>query len=192
MSERIVNVNKEADYGGRHFRSTLEAQTAKTLDELDIPYDYEERKIELFQGFKSPFQKEKVRSITYTPDFEIGPIMLECKGFETPEWKIKKKLLFKWLMENEPNTLFYMIHDSRKQLLQVLDRHWAYLGYAVRVTPKKPNTAQRGAATLFDSVEQALEVLNLRGKPIGSILRSLTGQTEFVYGYNWKLEKLKL
>ena len=49
MSERIVNV-KEADYNGIHFRSSLEAQTAKTLDEMGIPYSYEERKIELLRG----------------------------------------------------------------------------------------------------------------------------------------------
>ena len=70
MSERIVNVH-EADYNGRHFRSTLEAETAKTLDTLGIPFAYEERKIELLKGFRSPFQKDKVRSITYTPDFII-------------------------------------------------------------------------------------------------------------------------
>ena len=94
MSERIVNVH-EQDYGGKHFRSTLEAQTAKTLDALGISYQYEERKIELIEGFRSPFQKDKVRAVTYTPDFIIGPLMLECKGFETPEWKLKKKLVFK-------------------------------------------------------------------------------------------------
>jgi hypothetical protein len=190
MSERIVNV-KEADYNGIHFRSSLEAQTAKTLDEMGIPYSYEERKLELFEGFRSPFQKDKVRSITYTPDFEIGPIMLECKGFETPEWKLKKKLLFKYLQENEPNTIFYQIHDARKSLLECLDSHWTYLGYAIQVTPKKKkNTISEPC--MYDSLTQAMEELNLQGKPMGAILRSLTGQTEYVYGYSWKLIKIKL
>ena len=78
MSERIQNVH-EADYNGRHFRSSLEAQTAKTLDDMGIPYAYEERKIELLEGFRTPFQKDKVRSIIYIPDFEIGSsIIIEC------------------------------------------------------------------------------------------------------------------
>ena len=101
MSERIVNVHAQ-EYKGKKFRSTLEAETAKALDAMGIPYEYETRRIELLEGFRSPFQKDKVRSITYTPDFIIGPIMLECKGFETPEWKIKKKLVFKWRSSATP------------------------------------------------------------------------------------------
>ena len=190
MSERIVNVH-EQDYGGKHFRSTLEAQTAKTLDELGIPYQYEERKIELMEGFRSPFQKDKIRSIFYIPDFIIGPIMLECKGFETPEWKLKKKLLFKWLLDNEPETIFYQIHDARKSLLQMLDRHLQYLGYALQVTSK--HTKKEASVTkMYDSVAQAMEELNLKGKNIGPILNSLTGRKEFIYGYNWKLIRIKL
>ena len=188
MSGRILNVNREADYGGRHFRSTLEAQTAKALDELGISYQYEERKIELMEGFRSPFQKDKVRSIFYIPDFTIGPIMLECKGFETPEWKIKKKLLFKWLMENEPNTIFHQIHDARKSLLQMLDSHLEYLGFAIEVT-SKPTRGCLAETKVYDSVAQAMDDLKINGKNIGPILNSLTGKKPYIYGYNWKLIK---
>lgn len=190
MNERIVNVNHEADYGGKHFRSSLEAQTAKTLDALGIPYQYEERKIELIEGFRSPFQKEKIRACTYTPDFIIGPIILECKGFETPEWKIKKKLLFKWLMENEPDTIFYQIHDARKSLLEILDRHLTYLGYAVRVTTK-PTRKKPAESRLFDSVTEAMEELNIRCS-LGAIMSGLTGKREYVVGYKWELKKITL
>lgn len=193
MSERILNVShkKEIEYNGKKFRSNLETQTAKTLDELGIQYQYEERKIELMEGFRSPFQKDKVRSIFYTPDFIIGPIILECKGFETPEWKLKKKLLFKWLQENEPNAIFHQIHDARKSLLQMLDSHLQYLGYAIRVT-SKPTKKQPSTSKMYDSVAQAMDELGLTGKNIGPILNSLTGKKPFVYNYNWKLEKIKL
>ena len=190
MSERIVNVH-EADYNGRHFRSTLEAETAKTLDALGIPYAYEERKIELLEGFRSPFQKDKVRSITYTPDFIIGPIILECKGFETPEWKLKKKLVFKWLQENEPSAIFYQIHDAKKSLLEMLDNHLTYLGLAVQVT-SKGTKKQPSETKLYESIDEAMVELKLKGKPKGAILRSLLGKTDYVYGYNWKLIKIKL
>jgi len=191
MSEsRIVNVHAQ-EYQGKKFRSTLEAQTAKTLDELGIPYQYEERKIELMEGFRSPFQEDKVRSIFYIPDFIIGPIMLECKGFETPEWKIKKKLLFKWLQENEPDTIFHQIHDARKSLLQMLDSHLQYLGYAIRVT-SKPTKKKPSTSKMYDSVAQAMDELGLTGKNIGPILNSLTGKKEFIYDYKWQLIKIKL
>ena len=185
MSERIQNV-VEADYNGRHYRSTLEAETAKVLDLLGIPFQYEPRKIVLQEGFRCPYQKDKVRDLTYTPDFIIGPIMLECKGFETPEWKIKKKLLFKWLMENEPDTVFYQVHDARKQLLEVLDRYWTYLDCCVGVT-SRPTKKQPSQTKTYESVYEAMDDLGLQGKPLGAILRSLTGKTQWVYGYNWKL-----
>ena len=188
---RIVNVHPK-EYNGKTYRSTLEAQTAKTLDELGIPFSYEERKIELLEGFRSPFQKEKVRSITYCPDFMIGPVMLECKGFETPEWKLKKKLLFKWLQENEPETAFHQIHDARKSLLTAFDAHWTSLGYAIRVTPKPKKSVQHGSPMLFDSITQALQELNLKGKALGPILNSLTNHKQYVYGYNWQIIKLSL
>lgn len=189
MSERIVNVHS-TNYNGRHFRSSLEAQTAKVLDELNIQYQYEEKKIELVEGFRCPYQKDKVRAITYCPDFIIGPIMLECKGFETPEWKLKKKLVYQWLMKNEPKTLFYQLHDAKKSLLGMLDKHWKDLGYAIMVT-KKPSKKQKEITKLwFDSVAQALENLNLQGKSTGAVLSALTGKKEYVFGYKWTLINL--
>ena len=195
MSERIQNVNHQEliEYSGRKFRSNLEAQTAKTLDELGIPYSYEERRITLIEKFKCPYQKDMVRALTYTPDFEIGSsILIECKGFETPEWKIKKKILFRWLMENEPDTCFFQIHDTRKDLLRVLDHQWQYLGYAVRVTSKKRKKDEAPFTKLYDSVYEALADLKIKTRALGSIMRSLTGKTEYVFGYKWKLEKLSI
>lgn len=203
MSEHIVGVSPR-EYNGKQFRSTLEAHTAETLDKMGVPWEYETKKIVLQEGFYCQYQKERVRAIEYTPDFIIGPIMLETKGFETPDWKIKKKLLYKHLKENDPQAIFYMIKNDR-QLLQSLDNHWQYLGYAIKVTPKS-KTSKKAAfkastvvpkvsalgSTLYDSISQAMDDLSLKGKPITPILRSLTGKTEYVYGYKWQLHKLKL
>lgn len=192
MSERIQNVNhhQEIEYGGKKLRSQLEVNTAKVLDALGIPYSYEEKKITLLEGFYCPYQKNKVIALTYTPDFMLGNLMLECKGFETPEWKIKRKLVFKYLMDKEPDVQFYQIHDSRKELLTVLDKHWESLGYSIVVT-SKPSKKKPSESTIFPSIKEAMEALNLKGKAIGPILRSLTNQTTFVYNYSWKLKKLK-
>jgi hypothetical protein len=192
MSERIQNVDQheEIAYNGRKFRSKLEVQTAQTLDALGIPYQYEERKIELLEGFRCPYQKNKVKGITYKPDFIIGSIMLECKGFETPEWKIKKKYVFKWLMENEPDTVFYQIHDAGKSLVEMLDKHWSYLGMAIRVT-SKPSKKKPSESRMFDSVAQAMDELNIHCS-LGLVLSSLTGKREYVLGYKFELVKITL
>lgn len=184
---RIQNV-QAVEVNGKHFRSKLEAQTAETLQAMGIPFRYEERKIVLLEGFRSPFQKDKIRQITYTPDFEIGTIMLECKGFETPEWKLKKKMLFKYLMENEPDTVFYQIHDCKKQLLEVIDKHLPYLGFTLQVSSKSSKKKPSETFT-FESVKEALNSLNLKNKALGPIVASLTGKKQWVYGFNWKLNR---
>ena len=191
MAERIQNVH-EKWYKGVKYKSTLEADTAEALDKMGLPIRYEERVLTVFEGFRCSYQKEKVRDITYKPDFWVGDIILECKGFETPEWKLKKKLVFKYLKENEPNIIFYQIHDARKQLIQALDPHWNYLGYAIRVTSNKKNSNRRAFTHLYDSVSMAMVNLGLEKKSIGPIVRSLMGIQEYVFGYNWKLEKLKI
>lgn len=177
------------EYNGIHYRSTLEANTAKNLDLLGIPFSYESRRITLLEGFKCSYQKDKVRAIHYTPDFIIDNIILECKGFETPEWKQKKKYVFKYLMEKEPNTFFYQTHDSSKDLLLALDNHWKTLGFQIQVT-SKPTRKVSSTIKTFSSIKEAIESLNLQGKAIGSLVRSFTGKAEWVYGYNWKLIKL--
>lgn len=177
------------EYNGVHYRSTLEADTAKNLTLLGIPFSYESRRITLLEGFRCNYQKDKVRAIHYTPDFIIGNIIIECKGFETPEWKQKKKYVFKYLMENEPNTFFYQTHDSGKDILLALDRHWPFLGFQVKVT-SKPTKKVPSVTQFFNSINEAIEALTLKEKAIGSLMKSFIGKTEWVYGYNWKLVKI--
>ena len=111
MNTRIQNVHPK-EYKGVQYKSTLEAETAEALDCMGLPIRYEERRFTVLEGFRCPFQKDKVRAIYYTPDFWVGNIILECKGFETPEWLQKRKLVFKYLVENEPDLLFYQIQLS--------------------------------------------------------------------------------
>lgn len=193
MTGRIQGVTPK-DYNGVHYRSTLEANTAKTLDSLGIPFEYEPYKITLLEGFKCPFQKDKVRAITYTPDFIIGPIILECKGFETPEWLLKKKYVYKYLMENEPDAIFYQIKDFRKGLIKILDNHWSYLGCAIEVKSKQRNHGnwEPVLQKRYESIAEAMRDLGLEKKSLGRILKSLTGEIEYVYNYNWKIVKLEL
>lgn len=193
MSERIKGVRQKV-YNGVKYRSTLEADTAETLDKLGIPFEYEKLHFTLLDGFECPYQKKKVIGIKYTPDFSInGSIILECKGYETPEWRQKKKYIYKYLMEHMPDVAFYQTRDSRKSLLQALDSHWTHLGYAVKATSKERGKRTNSAMSLmFESVAEAMEALGLQDKSPGMIMKSLIGETQYVYGYNWKLVKLKM
>ena len=191
MSERIQNVH-EKWYKGIKYKSTLEAETAEALDKMGLPIRYEERRLTLIEGFRCLYQKDKVKAITYKPDFWVGNIIIECKGFETPEWKIKKKLVFKYLMEQEPDVIFHQVHDSRKELLKALDNHWAELGCAIHVTSKRDKKNGECVSKLYDSVKEALEDLGIPNKSLGMIMRSLTGKTEYVFGYKWQVKKLKI
>ena len=189
MSEHIVGVNPK-EYNGRLYKSTLEAQTAETLDKMGIPWEYESKTYTIQEGFYCPWQKRKVLDMEYTPDFVIGPVMIETKGFETADWKLKKKVFFKYLKENEPDAIWYMVKNN-KQLIQALDNHLAYLGYNLQVT-SKPTKRQESTVNLYDSIKEAMDDLNLKGKTIAPIIRSLTGEKEFVYGYNWQFKKVKI
>ena len=190
---RIKNVTdgkKKFEYNGIYYRSKLEKDTAMVFDKLGIAFEYEPIKFEVFKGFRCRYQKEKVIAVTYTPDFVVGDILWECKGMATPEWNIKKKLLFRYLEENNLDYTFIQTRDARKSLLEALDNLWLKLGFAISVTPK-PKARVQSVTRTFSSVREAMEELGL-WKPIGSILRSLTGKTRYVYGYEWKLTRIKI
>lgn len=189
MTKGRIQGTVPKEYNGVHYRSTLEADTAMTLDLLGIPYTYESRRITLLESFRCSFQKSMVRAIHYTPDFIIGNIIIECKGFETPEWKQKKKYVFKYLMENEPNTIFYQTHNSNKDLLMALDNHWETLGFQIQVS-SKPTKKSPSTVTTFPSIKEALKSLGLQSKVIGLLTSSFIGKRDWVYGYNWKLTKI--
>ena len=56
----------------------------------------------------------------------------------------------------------------------------------------KEGASKSDSSVLYDSVEQAMNELNLTGKPKGTILSSLVGKRDFVYNYNWDLVKITL
>jgi hypothetical protein len=95
-------------------------------------------------------------------------------------------------MEQEPDVIFYQVHDSRKELLKALDNHWAELGCAIHVTSKRDKKNGECVSKLYDSVKEALADLGMPNKSFGMIMRSLTGKTEYVFGYKWQVKKLKI
>lgn len=189
MGSRIQNLHPR-EYNGVHYRSTLEMDTAKVLTLLNIPFEYEQQRFLLLEGLKCSYQKDAVRPVHYTPDFIIdNSIIIECKGFETPEWKLKKKLVFRYLIDKRPDFIFYQTKNAKGSLLSCLDNHWKQLGYGIRCI-SKPTRKFSSLTYNFDSISQAMEKLGLEGKSTGSIVKALTGEKAYVYGYQWILRKL--
>lgn len=189
MSEHIVGVEPTV-YNGFKYKSKLEAETAETLDKMGIPWEYEPKTYTLQEGFYCQWQKRKVMPIEYTPDFLIGPVMIETKGWKTPDFKLKEKMFYKYLKEKEPDAIYYIV-KNQKQLLEVLDKYWDYLGYCIEVT-SRPQKNKPTQSYRLSSIAEALAAIHCQGKSYVSILRSLTGKTQYVFGYNFKLVKLKL
>ena len=189
MSEHIVGVEPTV-YNGFKYKSKLEAKTAETLDKMGIPWEYESKTYTLQEGFYCPWQQGKVRAIEYKPDFFVGPVMIETKGWKTPDFKLKEKMFYKYLKENEPNAIYYIV-KNQKQLLEALDSHWDNLGFYIQVT-SKPQKNRPAQTYRFSSIAEALTATHCRGKSYSTILRSLTGEVQYVSGYNFKLVKIKL
>ena len=189
MSEHIVGVRSK-EYNGRKYRSTFEANTAEMLDKIGIPWEYESKTFTVQEGFYCPWENRKILPIKMKPDFIIGPVMLETKGFETPDWLIKKKMLYKYFLENEPDAIYHVAH-SNKEIIEALDLHWSYLGCCVEVT-NKPTKKQPAQTKKYDSIREALADLGMQGRSMTPIIRSLTGDAEYIYGYSWRIKRIEL
>jgi len=126
-------------YKGIKFRSKLELFTYKKLEEAGIKSLYEERKFVLMEGFRfeqdsiEPSNKratkgeyinnaDKVRDITYTPDFvdPNGKWIIEVKGFANDVFPLKWKLFKNYLQKlGDPPVLY--LPKNQKQVLETIE-----------------------------------------------------------------------
>ncbi len=121
--KRVQNATR-TELDGIKFRSKLEAAVYQTLRDNGINPDYEQLKYILVPGFETVVngKKEKIRPITYTPDFSFiyNNILyiIEVKGFITDGYKLKRKLILQRLA-TEP-VMFYEV-KSTAQMKEILD-----------------------------------------------------------------------
>ena len=126
-------------YKGIKFRSKLELFTYKKLEEAGIKSLYEERKFVLMEGFRfeqdsiEPSNKratkgeyinnaDKVRDITYTPDFvdPNGKWIIEVKGFANDVFPLKWKLFKKHLQQIGNPPILYL-PKNQGQVLNTIE-----------------------------------------------------------------------
>ena len=120
MNRKVVNATSTS-YNGIKFRSKIELSIYKLLEKSELNFKYEDFTITLVEGFtptkvsyiprkrrgvKVTEFKEKVRPLTYTPDFTVYKnnkvYLIEVKGFETDRYIVKRKLLLKNKLKMTP------------------------------------------------------------------------------------------
>lgn len=110
INRRVKNATPLV-YDSIKFRSKLEVYCYKRLQESNIKTEYESKKFILQQGFE--LDNEKIRPITYTPDFIGDTFIIECKGMQTDSFKIKWKMFKYWLFTNKINYKLYMPRNQK-------------------------------------------------------------------------------
>lgn len=110
MNRKIKNATTTI-YKGIRYRSKLEVSFAKFFEKEKIKAEYEPFKLVLLPSFR--YNGEAIRAITYTPDFIIDycgkKFIIEVKGFPNDSYKIKKKLILKYLLDTHSIYTFYEV-----------------------------------------------------------------------------------
>ena len=138
MNKKIRGT-KSIVYNNIRFKSTLECNCYKKLEEAGLNPSYESEKIVLMEGFRPSIKlispnktkelvecTKKILNITYTPDFVVTKgnykIYFDAKGIANDTYPIKKKLFLKHL-ENRADGVNYIFIEphSIKQILQAID-----------------------------------------------------------------------
>lgn len=109
-------------YNGVKYRSGLEADCAKLLDDFNIAFQYESFKLELLPKFI--YRGKTYQPWTYKPDFVIfNDVILEVKGYKNADNYVnKRKMILKHLLDNNLPYKFYEIY-SDSHLRAVLNKY---------------------------------------------------------------------
>lgn len=111
--------NVKLTYKGIKFNSRLEVFMYKQLELLKTPFKYEGQSYVVFPGFT--YQGEKVRPITYKPDFRLNnyPVIIETKGKMSDSFPLRLKLFKKSMIENNDVCDYFLPHNQ-KECLEVI------------------------------------------------------------------------
>lgn len=105
-------------YDGIKFRSKLETYTYKKLKEAGIDAEYESTHFELIPKFE--YNGEKVRAMTYLPDFIGKNFIIECKGLVTDSFPLRWKI-FKYYLKQENKDYKLFLVRNQKQVDEMVN-----------------------------------------------------------------------
>lgn len=99
-------------YDGIKFRSKLETYTYKKLKEAGIDAEYESTHFELIPKFE--YNGEKVRAMTYLPDFVGKNFIIECKGLVTDSFPLRWKIFKYYLKQENKDYKLFLVRNQRQ------------------------------------------------------------------------------
>lgn len=105
-------------YDGIKFRSKLETYTYKKLKEAGIDAEYESTHFELIPKFE--YNGEKVKAMTYLPDFVGKNFIIECKGLVTDSFPLRWKI-FKYYLKQENKDYKLFLVRNQKQVDEMVN-----------------------------------------------------------------------
>lgn len=142
MNKKIKNAEKRV-YNNIQFKSDLEVNCFKKLEQAGLNPSYESETITIWKGFKPlssvyapskkrgiynkdlSLQNSKIRDITYTPDFVVikgnYKIYFDAKGFPNDVYAYKKKLFINWLDKQKDYKYMFFEPHSAKQMIQAIN-----------------------------------------------------------------------
>lgn len=96
---------------GIKFRSKLEGSMYLALKENNISFMYEQERFILIPKFE--YQGEKVRAMTYLPDFVGENFIIECKGNITDSFPLRWKIFKYTLMLQNKDYKLYIVRNMK-------------------------------------------------------------------------------
>lgn len=108
---RVKNATAVDAYG-LHFRSKLELYTYEAFTKAGIPVKYEPKHFTLLPKFE--FLGEKIRAITYLPDFVGKDFVVECKGLMGDSFPLRWKLFKYYLKRHHSKMRCYLVRNHKQ------------------------------------------------------------------------------
>lgn len=108
---RVKNATAVDAYG-LHFRSKLELYTYEAFTKAGIPVKYEPKHFTLLPKFT--YLEEKIRPITYLPDFIGRGFIVECKGLMGDSFPLRFKLFKYYLKKHRSKMKCYLVRNHKQ------------------------------------------------------------------------------
>ena len=108
---RVRNATKVDKYG-LHFRSKLECYTYEAFMNAGIPVEYEPKPFTLLPKFE--YNQEKIRAMTYLPDFIGKGFVVECKGLMGDSFPLRWKLFKYYLKQHRSKMKCYLVRNNKQ------------------------------------------------------------------------------
>lgn len=107
---RVKNATA-VDAHGLHFRSKLELYAYEAFMKAGIPVKYEPKHFTLLKSFE--WMGQKIRPITYLPDFIGRGFIVECKGLMGDSFPLRWKLFKYYLYKHHAKTKLYLVRNHK-------------------------------------------------------------------------------